>query len=53
MSSLDDNSTINLSHGSGGRAMQDLISKLFAEIFDNPHLDVMEDQARFDLWHRE
>lgn len=41
--------TITLSHGSGGKAMRDLIEDLFLESFDNPALAPLEDQARFEL----
>lgn len=40
---------INLSHGSGGKDMHDLISKLFVSSFDNEVLNSLEDQARFPL----
>ncbi|HMB76087.1 MAG TPA: hydrogenase expression/formation protein HypE [Kiloniellaceae bacterium] len=40
---------INLSHGSGGKAMRDLIDDVFLGSFDNPALAPLEDQARFDL----
>ncbi|NET00433.1 MAG: hydrogenase expression/formation protein HypE [Sphaerospermopsis sp. SIO1G1] len=40
---------INLSHGSGGKAMRDLINDVFVNSFDNPILSQLEDQARFDL----
>lgn len=36
---------ITLAHGSGGRAMRELIESLFVEAFDNPLLAAMEDQA--------
>lgn len=41
--------TITLAHGSGGRAMRDLIDDVFVQTFDNDALDMREDQARFDL----
>jgi hydrogenase expression/formation protein HypE len=41
--------TITLAHGSGGRAMQELISKLFVSHFGGPQPEQMEDQARIDL----
>jgi hydrogenase expression/formation protein HypE len=41
--------TITLAHGSGGKAMRDLVENLFVATFDNPELDALEDQARFDL----
>src|SRR5680860_202888 len=40
---------ITLSHGSGGKAMRDLIDDVFVGSFDNPVLEPMEDQARFRL----
>lgn len=44
---LDDH--VTLAHGSGGRAMRDLIDQVFVRTFDNPHLAALEDQARIDL----
>ncbi len=41
--------TIALAHGSGGRAMRDLIADVFVDAFDDPQLSLLEDQARFDL----
>jgi len=40
---------ITLAHGSGGKAMHDLIEQLFVTTFDSPELRQQEDQARFDL----
>lgn len=40
---------INLSHGSGGKAMRDLINDVFVSSFDNPILSPLEDQARVNL----
>ncbi|MFO5441008.1 MAG: hydrogenase expression/formation protein HypE, partial [Dolichospermum sp.] len=40
---------INLSHGSGGKAMKDLIDNIFVKSFNNPILSQLEDQATFDL----
>ncbi len=37
--------TVQLSHGSGGKMMDDLISKMFLWAFDNPQLNKKEDQA--------
>ncbi len=37
--------TVQLSHGSGGKMMDDLISKMFLWAFDNPLLNKREDQA--------
>lgn len=36
---------IQLAHGSGGQAMQQLINSLFMEAFANPWLAEQEDQA--------
>ena len=41
--------TITLAHGSGGKAMRDLIDDVFVGGFDNAQLTELEDQARFDL----
>jgi len=41
--------TIQLAHGSGGQAMQQLIDQLFMQAFANPWLAEQEDQARLDL----
>jgi hydrogenase expression/formation protein HypE len=40
---------INLAHGSGGKAMRDLIDDIFVSNFDNPILAQLEDQASFNL----
>ena len=40
---------INLSHGSGGRAMRRLIDEVFVRAFDNAALSVLEDQATIAL----
>lgn len=40
---------ITLAHGSGGRAMRDLIADVFASAFDNPLLAPLADQAELDL----
>jgi hydrogenase expression/formation protein HypE len=40
---------ITLSHGSGGKAMHDLIENVFVASFDNAPLAAMEDQARLAL----
>ncbi|MFZ1326280.1 MAG: hydrogenase expression/formation protein HypE [Candidatus Contendobacter sp.] len=40
---------VELSHGSGGRAMAQLIEELFAAVFRNPWLDQRNDQACLDL----
>lgn len=41
--------TVQLGHGSGGKMMNELISKLFLWAFDNPVLARMEDQAIIEL----
>lgn len=41
--------TVQLSHGSGGKMMNDLISKLFRWAFDNPTLNKLDDQAVLEL----
>lgn len=41
--------TITLAHGSGGKAMRDLIDDIFVRGFDNPILSQLEDQASFSL----
>ncbi|AUT02243.1 hydrogenase expression/formation protein HypE [Nostoc sp. CENA543] len=40
---------ITLAHGSGGKAMRDLIDDIFVSSFDNPILSQLEDQASFNL----
>ncbi|BAY19059.1 hydrogenase expression/formation protein HypE [Anabaenopsis circularis NIES-21] len=40
---------ITLAHGSGGKAMRDLIDDVFVRSFDNPILSQLEDQASFNL----
>jgi hydrogenase expression/formation protein HypE len=40
---------INMSHGSGGRAMRALIQDVFVAAFDNPLLSALEDQAQISL----
>jgi len=41
--------TITLSHGAGGKAMHDLIDEIFVAGFASPELELLEDQARFNL----
>ena len=41
--------TITLAHGSGGKAMSDLIQDIFLGSFDNTLLSDLEDQARINL----
>lgn len=40
---------ITLAHGSGGRAMHELVEGLFLEYFRNPLLEKLEDQAVFEI----
>ncbi len=40
---------ITLAHGSGGRAMHDLVEGVFLEYFKNPFLEKLEDQAVFEI----
>ena len=40
---------ITLAHGSGGRAMHELVEGLFLEYFRNPLLELLEDQAVFEV----
>jgi hydrogenase expression/formation protein HypE len=40
---------VDLTHGSGGRAMTQLIEELFLQAFDNEWLRQMNDQARFNV----
>ncbi len=42
-------SQVTLAHGSGGKAMRELIQELFVDTFDNPLLAPLEDQARVAL----
>lgn len=42
---------ITLAHGSGGRAMHELIEGLFLEYLRNPLLELLEDQAVFEIGH--
>lgn len=41
--------SITMAHGSGGKAMRDLIEDIFLGSFDNDLLAPLEDQARIDL----
>ena len=41
--------TVQIAHGSGGQAMQQLINELFIQAFNNPWLAEQEDQARISL----
>ncbi len=45
---LNNDGRIDMTHGSGGRAMAQLIEQLFAKAFDNPALAESNDQARLD-----
>ena len=40
---------VDMTHGSGGRAMAQLIGQMFATAFDNPALAEGNDQARLDV----
>jgi hydrogenase expression/formation protein HypE len=40
---------ITLAHGSGGRAMHELVEGLFLEYLRNPMLEALEDQAIFEV----
>jgi len=40
---------VDLTHGAGGRAMQQLIDEIFRPAFDNPMLARGDDQAAFDV----
>ncbi len=42
---------ITMAHGSGGKAMHDLIEGVFVEILRNPLLEKLEDQAVFSVGH--
>ncbi len=42
-------SHITLAHGSGGRAMHELVEGLFLEYLRNPLLELLEDQAVFEV----
>jgi hydrogenase expression/formation protein HypE len=42
---------ITLAHGSGGRAMHELVEGLFLEYLRNPLLEQLEDQAVFEVGH--
>jgi hydrogenase expression/formation protein HypE len=44
-----DNGLVELAHGSGGRAMQELIQQLFIAQFDNASLRAGEDQATLNI----
>ena len=41
--------TITMAHGSGGKAMRDLIEDVFVSVFDSPELDLLGDQAKIDM----
>ncbi len=42
---------ITLAHGSGGKAMHELVEGLFLEYLRNPLLEMLEDQAVFEIGH--
>jgi len=43
------NRVVTMAHGSGGRAMQQLIEEMFLTAFSNSFLNQREDQARMSL----
>ncbi|MBR9865711.1 MAG: hydrogenase expression/formation protein HypE [Oceanospirillales bacterium] len=43
------NGRVEMAHGSGGKAMAQLIDELFLQAFSNPWLEQMNDQACFNL----
>ena len=43
------NGRVEMAHGSGGKAMAQLIDELFLQAFSNPWLEQMNDQACFSL----
>ena len=45
----DRKEVVTMAHGSGGRAMQQMIEHLFLSAFDNPWLNEREDGARLSL----
>ncbi|WP_237322518.1 hydrogenase expression/formation protein HypE [Vibrio sp. vnigr-6D03] len=49
MNSMRFTEAITLSHGSGGKAMRDLVEKEIVAAFENPLLTPLEDQARIPL----
>lgn len=46
---INQHSTVQLGHGSGGRMMHDLIEKLIVWAFDNPALRRLDDQAVLEI----
>jgi len=46
---MNHNNVVTMAHGSGGRAMQQMIEQLFLRAFDNPWLNQREDGARLAL----
>ena len=46
---ISNHDTIQLSHGSGGKLTNDLISNLFVRAFDNPILRKLDDQATLEI----
>ena len=45
----DNKKIITMAHGSGGRAMQQIIENMFLSAFDNPWLNQREDAARLSI----
>lgn len=46
---MNEQNYVDLTHGSGGRAMANLIDDLFVKAFDNSYLDQKNDQACFEV----
>lgn len=46
---INQHDTIQLSHGSGGKMMNNLISKLFLWAFDNDYLNKLDDQSVLEI----
>ena len=49
LNSTGNNQRITLAHGSGGKAMRELIQNVLVPTFDNSILNALEDQATFPL----
>jgi len=46
---MNHNQVVTMAHGSGGRAMQQMVEQLFLHAFDNPWLSEREDSAKLSL----
>lgn len=46
---MNHNQVVTMAHGSGGRAMQQMVEQLFLRAFDNPWLNEREDAAKLSL----